>query len=620
MSVGPAIEVGTGTAGAAGNIETGMHGGKASGATSSSHSASFRSGLQTLLANLGALEQPGGSVNGGAAISSSPTVPQSPALPVPEAPTSTVPQVPDSDALQLSAAAVPQALLATVPQMLVPAPPRVAPAPSANTGKASPAPQDPDKISIEALREILGNSPELAGQTASASANSSALPLKSENANGSNRRGKLEKSDAAAPSDSAAVAPAPQGDYQSLIVPVVPVPVNQGLTPQPKQPPAGSMDTVQPPLHTLSSPEPVALTGNAKGEKQVSPAHRDSGAAQHVSAHISGGQMHHAHIAGSDTETGADISLDHADVAVSRAATGAGQSTDNAVDEAAGSDAPTANAAATLPAPGGEPDRILNAANAASPVAANIAQAAAVANVKPSAIRGSATQAIAERTVSRTQASTAAVSHHEQAQQQPQSDSFNPDLVRGFGGSVAAPARQFNAAQTEASGAASRDTFSALDTETAAPKTTWIHAGARHAEAGYLDPSLGWVSVRADASTGSVHAALVPGSAEAAQTLGSHLAGLNTFMAEQHGASATVTMSSPQPHADAGAFGGQGMGQENASGRNSGRESSSAQQGVASIGTRGSRSPVSAGASGAQQPAGAIEPNIAASNRISLIA
>jgi hypothetical protein len=85
-------------------------------------------------------------------------------------------------------------------------------------------------------------------------------------------------------------------------------------------------------------------------------------------------------------------------------------------------------------------------------------------------------------------------------------------------------------------------TFAALDAGRPSPPATWIHAGTRHAEAGFLDPALGWVGVRADAVGDRVHAAVVPDSAEAAQVLGTHLAGLNAFLSEQHGA--TITMGS----------------------------------------------------------------------------
>jgi hypothetical protein len=89
------------------------------------------------------------------------------------------------------------------------------------------------------------------------------------------------------------------------------------------------------------------------------------------------------------------------------------------------------------------------------------------------------------------------------------------------------------------------DPFAALDSRGTAPAPTWLQAGAHHAEAGYLDPSLGWVGVRAEANGSAVHATLVPGSGEAAQALGSHVAALNSFLAEHHGRSSTITLASP---------------------------------------------------------------------------
>jgi len=90
--------------------------------------------------------------------------------------------------------------------------------------------------------------------------------------------------------------------------------------------------------------------------------------------------------------------------------------------------------------------------------------------------------------------------------------------------------------------AAMREPFAALDAGTTAGTPTWIHASAQQAEAGFQDPALGWVGVRAEASGGSVHAALVPGSAAAAQTLAGHLAGLNAYLASEHAPVAAVTL------------------------------------------------------------------------------
>jgi len=51
--------------------------------------------------------------------------------------------------------------------------------------------------------------------------------------------------------------------------------------------------------------------------------------------------------------------------------------------------------------------------------------------------------------------------------------------------------------------------------------------------------------VRADLSGGSVHAAVVPGSTEAAQALSGHLGGLSTYLSESHTAVATLTIAAP---------------------------------------------------------------------------
>ncbi len=103
--------------------------------------------------------------------------------------------------------------------------------------------------------------------------------------------------------------------------------------------------------------------------------------------------------------------------------------------------------------------------------------------------------------------------------------------------------------------AAAQDTFSALDAGATVGTPSWIHAGSRQAEAGFEDPALGWVGVRADLNGGSVHAAVVAGSTEAAQMLSGHLAGLGEYLSENHMPVATVTMAAPDQSL------GQGMGQ-----------------------------------------------------------
>jgi hypothetical protein len=90
----------------------------------------------------------------------------------------------------------------------------------------------------------------------------------------------------------------------------------------------------------------------------------------------------------------------------------------------------------------------------------------------------------------------------------------------------------------------SGETFAALDGRNPAPSPTWIHAGAHRAEAGYLDPALGWVAVRAEVHGTSVQASLIPGSTHAAAELAPELPALNAHLAHQ-GTQANVAMSSP---------------------------------------------------------------------------
>ena len=119
-----------------------------------------------------------------------------------------------------------------------------------------------------------------------------------------------------------------------------------------------------------------------------------------------------------------------------------------------------------------------------------------------------------------------------------------------------------------------RETFAALDAGDAVAKPAWIHAGTQRAEAGFQDPALGWVGVRADTSGGGVHAQLVPGSADAAQALSGHLAGLNAYLAEHHTPVETLTLAAPESGwagGQSGTGGGQqmqqGAGQQTAQGR-----------------------------------------------------
>ncbi len=121
-------------------------------------------------------------------------------------------------------------------------------------------------------------------------------------------------------------------------------------------------------------------------------------------------------------------------------------------------------------------------------------------------------------------------------------------LANPLGASHTAP-NQVAVAATSVGGnptTAAHDVFASMDTGTSVGTPGWIHAGGHQAEAGFQDPALGWVGVRADLSGGGVHAALIPGSTEAAQALSTHLPGLSTYLADEHKTVATLTMAAPE--------------------------------------------------------------------------
>src|SRR6185437_14892513 len=91
----------------------------------------------------------------------------------------------------------------------------------------------------------------------------------------------------------------------------------------------------------------------------------------------------------------------------------------------------------------------------------------------------------------------------------------------------------------------SGESFAAMDAQGNGAGLTWVHAGSHQAEAGFQDPALGWVSVRAEMGPGGVHAAIVPGTADAAQALGGHMAGLSAHLAEQRVGVTSVSMNNP---------------------------------------------------------------------------
>lgn len=91
-----------------------------------------------------------------------------------------------------------------------------------------------------------------------------------------------------------------------------------------------------------------------------------------------------------------------------------------------------------------------------------------------------------------------------------------------------------------------QETFAALDAENGGAAPVWIHTGGIKAEAGFKDPTLGWVGVRAQVDAGGVHAAVVPSSAGASQALSGNMTNLSTYLTEHHSPVQTLTMASPE--------------------------------------------------------------------------
>jgi hypothetical protein len=89
------------------------------------------------------------------------------------------------------------------------------------------------------------------------------------------------------------------------------------------------------------------------------------------------------------------------------------------------------------------------------------------------------------------------------------------------------------------------ETFEAIDAQDQIPASQWTLSGSRRAEAGFQDPSLGWVSVRAQAGTGGIHATLVPASDVAGEALNTHLAGLNAHVTPRYEHLNPITLASP---------------------------------------------------------------------------
>jgi hypothetical protein len=79
-----------------------------------------------------------------------------------------------------------------------------------------------------------------------------------------------------------------------------------------------------------------------------------------------------------------------------------------------------------------------------------------------------------------------------------------------------------------------RDPLKAVDEPMKTMHMQWLKAGSKRAEAGFHDPALGWVTVRAETGPGGVHASILTASQHATQVLDSHIDDLKAHLLGTH--------------------------------------------------------------------------------------
>jgi len=127
---------------------------------------------------------------------------------------------------------------------------------------------------------------------------------------------------------------------------------------------------------------------------------------------------------------------------------------------------------------------------------------------------------------------------------------FGAGIARDSSATLIGPSQGIPAdarvSRSSGAGISGSEVLTVLDADGEDSVPTWIRTGKHELEAGYQDPELGWVAVRAHAATNGIHAALVPGSIAAAQPLSDHLAGLNAYLAGHHSSIHSVSIYSPE--------------------------------------------------------------------------
>jgi hypothetical protein len=119
--------------------------------------------------------------------------------------------------------------------------------------------------------------------------------------------------------------------------------------------------------------------------------------------------------------------------------------------------------------------------------------------------------------------------------------------------------------------APAHEAFAAMDAGMNDGSAKWIIADSHRAEAGFQDPALGWISIRAQAGPVGIHATVLPSSETAAEVLSGHLAGLNAHIANHYEHMNTVTVSFP-------GTGWNGAGRETSQGNDRGSSQNDRQQ------------------------------------------
>lgn len=97
-------------------------------------------------------------------------------------------------------------------------------------------------------------------------------------------------------------------------------------------------------------------------------------------------------------------------------------------------------------------------------------------------------------------------------------------------------------AKTALPNSAASNAHATLDAKSAEVPARWTSSDPRSVAAGFQDPELGWVSVRAHTDASGLHATVIPSSQEAGQVLAGHMAGLAAHLSDRVATIDTLTI------------------------------------------------------------------------------